>query len=76
MCRSWFLQGCKSSPQEKQTRRHAVWIAIEYSYKLGQKIKLKFLCEHGWFLQKQSHIMGYVFKIEIVNISLSTIKVT
>ena len=36
------LRGCKSSPQksrplESDHRRHAVWIAIEYSYKLGQK---------------------------------------
>ena len=47
-------------------RRHGVWIAIEYSYKLGQKYKLKFLCEHGWFLQRQSHItmkINYVFVI-------------
>ena len=36
------LQGRKSSPQESRPpesghRRHGVWIAIEYSYKLGQK---------------------------------------
>ena len=36
-------QGCKSSPQksrppESAHRRHSVWIAIEYSYKLGQKM--------------------------------------
>ena len=29
------------------------WIAIEYSYKLGQKMNL---CKHVWFLQRQSHI--------------------
>ena len=42
------LQGCKSSPQksrplESGNRRHAVWIAIEYSYKLGQKNEFKIL---------------------------------
>ena len=41
------LQGCKSSPQKSRPlesghRRHAVWIAIEYSYKLGQKMNLNF----------------------------------
>ena len=55
------LQGRKSSPQksrplESGNRRHAVWIAIEYSYKLGQKNEFKFWCELGWFLQRQSHI--------------------
>ena len=55
------LQSRKSSPQksrplESGNRRHAVWIAIEYSYKLGQKNKFKFWCELGWFLQRQSHI--------------------
>ena len=33
-----------------------MWIAIEYSYKLGQKSEFKFWCELGWFLQRQSHI--------------------
>ena len=56
------LQGRKSSPQKSRPpesghRRHAVWIAIEYSYKLGQKMNpFKFLCELGWFSQRQSHI--------------------
>ena len=55
------LQGRKSSPQksrplESGNRRHAVWIAIEYSYKLGQKNEFKFWCELGWFLQRQSHM--------------------
>ena len=41
------LQGYKSSPQkstplESGHRRHAVWIAIEYNYKLGQKMNLNF----------------------------------
>ena len=41
------LQGRKSSPQKSRPlesghRRHAVWIAIEYSYKLGQKMNLNF----------------------------------
>ena len=44
------LQGRKSSPQKSRPlesghRRHAVWIAIEYSYKLGQRNQFKFLCE-------------------------------
>ena len=55
------LQGRKSSPQKSRPlesghRRHGVWIAIEYSYKLGQKNEFKFLCVHGRFLQRQSHI--------------------
>ena len=33
-----------------------MWIAIEYSYKLGQKSEFKFWCELGWFLQRQSQI--------------------
>ena len=50
------LQGRKSSsqksrPLESGHRRHAVWIAIEYSYKLGQKNEFKFLYELGWFSQ-------------------------
>ena len=44
------LQGRKSSPQKSRPlesghRRHAVWIAIEYSYKLSQKSEFKFWCE-------------------------------
>ena len=36
------LQGYKTSPQKSRPlesgyRRHGVWLAIEYSYKLGQK---------------------------------------
>ena len=61
------LQGRKSSPQksrplESGNRRHAVWIAIEYSYKLGQKNEFKFWCELGWFLQRQSQMitLGYI----------------
>ena len=56
------LQGRKSSPQKSRPpesghRRHGVWIAIEYSYKLGQKKEFKFLCVPGWFSQIQSHIL-------------------
>ena len=59
------LQGRKSSPQKSRPlesghRRHAVWIAIEYSYKLGQKYEFKFLCELGWFSQRQSHNNNYM----------------
>ena len=59
------LQGRKSSPQKSRPpesghRRHGVWIAIEYSYKLGQKKEFKFLCVPGWFSQIQSHIIARV----------------
>ena len=42
------LQGCKSIPQkitklETGLRKNGVWIAIECSYKLGQKYELKFV---------------------------------
>ena len=68
------LQGRKSSPQksrplESGNRSHAVWIAIEYSYKLGQKNEFKFWCELGWFLQRQSQI----FSIIIVYYSNKTV---
>ena len=58
------LQGRKSSPQKSRPpesghRRHGVWIAIEYSYKLGQKKEFKFLCVTGWFSQIQSHIEDF-----------------
>ena len=51
------LQGCKYSPQKSRPlesghMRHGVLIAIEYSYKLGQKMNLIL----GWFLQRQSQI--------------------
>ena len=70
------LQGRKSSPQKSRPpesghRRHGVWIAIEYSYKLGQKKEFKFLCVPGWFSQIQSHMwMGCI--IVQVNIILNT----
>ena len=56
------LQGRKSSPQKSRPlesghRRHGVWIAIEYSYKLGQEKEFKFLCVTGWFSQIRSHII-------------------
>ena len=56
------LQGRKSSPQKSRPpesghRRHSVWIAIEYSYKLGQEKEFKFLCVSGWFSQIRSHII-------------------
>ena len=47
------LQGClpqKSRPLESGHMRRAVWIAI------GPKNEFKFLCELGWFLQRQSHM--------------------
>ena len=41
------LQGYKTSPQKSRPlefghRRYGVWLAIEYSYKLGQKMNLNF----------------------------------
>ena len=56
-----LLQGRKSSPQKSRSpesghRRHGVWIAIEYSYKLGQKKEFKFLCVTGSFPQIRSHL--------------------
>ena len=68
------LQGRKSSPQKSRPlesghRRHAVWIAIEYSYKLGQKSEFKFWCELGWFLQRQSQFVSQN-ELEIVLIIL------
>ena len=63
------LQGRKSSPQKSRPlesghRRHAVWIAIEYSYKLGQESEFKFWCELGWFSQRQSHISFVRTRVE------------
>ena len=60
MCPSWFYKAVnpplrKADHFESGHRRNAVWIAIEYSYKLGQKNEFKFLCELGWF-SRQSHI--------------------
>ena len=46
----------KSRPIESGHGRHAVQVANECSYKLGQKTEFKFLCELGWFLQGQSHL--------------------
>ena len=71
------LQGRKSSPQKSRPfesghRRHAVWIAIEYSYKLGQKSEFKFWCELGWFLQRQSHILAIIYSEMLVYDSLTT----
>ena len=69
------LQGRKSSPQksrplESGNRRHAVWIAIEYSYKLGQKNEFKFWCKLGWFLQTVTYaIVENIMYIVATNIS-------
>ena len=62
------LQGRKSSPQKSRPpesghRRHGVWIAIEYSYKLGQKKEFKFLCVPGWFSQIQSQMTVQVTEL-------------
>ena len=64
------LQGCKSSPQKSRPlvsghRRGAVWIAIEYSYKLGHKNEFKLLCELGWFLQRSTVIYMKIVKFKM-----------
>ena len=53
------LQGRKSSPQKSRPpesghRRHGVWIAIEYSYKLGQKKNLN-SCAYQAGFRRSSH---------------------
>ena len=49
----------KAVTPEKQTNhgRHAVQLANVCSYKLG-KNEFQFLCELGWFLHGQSHIVA------------------
>ena len=69
------LQGRKSSPQKSRPlesghRRHVVWIAIEYSYKLGQESEFKFWCELGWFLQRQSQMASNSSKFFSANLFL------
>ena len=54
------LQGRKSSPQKSRPpesghRRHGVWIAIEYSYKLGQKKNLN-SCAYQAGFRRSGHI--------------------
>ena len=73
------LQGRKSSPQKSRPpeyghRRHGVWIAIEYSYKLGQKKEFKFLCVTGWFSQIQSHLC--ILKQQLDFVTQSDIRYT
>ena len=51
------LQGHKSQksrPLESGHRRHGVCIAIEYSYKLGQKMNLNFCANYAHF-HKSGH---------------------
>ena len=71
MCRSWFYKAVnppqKSRPPESGHKRHGVWIAIEYSYKLGQKKEFKFLCELGWFSQIQSHMFSCILIIVTID---------
>ena len=60
MCRSWFYKVVNAPPQisrliESGHGRHAVQIANEYSYKLGQKIKLNFGANLAGFCM-DSHI--------------------
>ena len=62
MCQSWLYRAAYPPLRKADHLSLAIGnictvrIAVEYSYKLGQKNKLKFLCVHGWFLQSQSHI--------------------
>ena len=76
------LQGCKFSPHDQKNRllesghrRHAVWIAIEYSYKLA-KNEFKFMCELCTFLQIQSHLVFVLHTNRVDNVaSLVVIKI-
>ena len=49
-------------------RRHAVWIAIEYSYKLGQKMNLNFVRTRLVFAET----VTYVLFIDHLALTLST----
>ena len=51
-----------------------MWIAIEYSYKLGQKNEIQFLCELGWFLQRLSQ-MTLTVKREIQSLNIELVPV-
>ena len=67
------LQGRESSPQksrplESGNRRHAVWIAIEYSYKLGQKNEFKFWCEYRYLYSWYYDIVSLDFTIIFISI--------
>ena len=69
------LQGPKYSPQKSRPlesghRRHGVCIAIEYSYKLGQKMNLNFCAYMAGFC-KASHIY-----ISVCNILLFSMQVS
>ena len=66
------LQDFKSSPQKSRPlksghRRHGAWLAIEYSYKLGQKMNLNFSANYADFC-RDSHIwVAIVFGINCVS---------
>ena len=58
------LQGCKPSPQKSRPlefghTRGAVWIAIEYSYKLGQKMNSNFCANYAHF-PKSGHVLPII----------------
>ena len=64
MCRSWFYKAANPPLRKADHLSLAIGdMAIEYSYKLGQTNEFKFLCEHGWFLQRQSHITYTALKV-------------
>ena len=82
------LQGCKSSPQksrllESGRRRHGVWIAIMYSYKLCQKMNLNFCANmavfcrdsHKYFTDLLSHLLETVGAVilKILSIKMNPI---
>ena len=57
------LQGCKSSPQKSRPvesghRRHAVWIAIEYSYR---RVKLLGVAHYYIIYRSRDHTIGSHF---------------
>ena len=77
MCWSWFYKAVNPHPRKANHLSLATgdmvyaWIAIEYSYKTGQKYELKFLCELGWFLQRQSHLIMILILIFDLCITIS-----
>ena len=68
------LQGPKSTPQKSRPSesghgRHAVQVANVCSYKLGY---FQFLCELGWFLHGQSHIIRTYTHMHTYNTHMHT----
>ena len=65
-----LLQDPKSSPQKSRPfgsghRRHGVWLAIGYSYKLGQKMNLNF---HRIYYRAVRYHLKFVYHDTIVRV--------